>query len=431
MNKYHHTKLVGYVSSLLMLSALGWGTAYAGPRGSEFDLTLSPAGGGMEGVGTARPQDAIGMLFANPATLTQLKGSNEFLIGATFASPDLNASGPPTDLFGGPAAGAPLTGSFKGDSRIDQLVAPHAAAIHRFSPRLVGGIGFTGISGLGSDFRDVAGIPNIIADLKLFGGNMSAAYQLTDQLSLGGTFTVGIGNLQAGLTESSGAVNNLGVGGTVGLTYDAGVAVLGIAYKSELEIVYDNVIEVAPDDFQDITLEQPQEIQVGIATGKSLLRNTVVEFDFRYKNWDNAEGYSSFWKDQYVFSLGGQHKFHTRIGDIFPRLGYSYGSQLSKDKKDLGAKFGSITRVKNPGFAAPGAPASLPVTPTFLELAQATITDGYWRQSVSGGFGYAIPTTNIRLDINASYAFDGEEQFSRFHADGALFTAGMGLTWNF
>lgn len=427
MNIQHYIKLVGYVSSLLMLSVLGWGTAHAGPRGSEFDLTLSPAGGGMEGVGTARPQDAIGMLFANPATLTQLQGSNEFLVGATFAAPDLVASGTPTDLFGGPAAGAPLTGSFKGASRIDQLVAPHAAAIHRFSPRLVGGIGFTGISGLGSDFRDVAGIPNIIADLKLFGGNMSAAYQLTDQLSLGATFTVAIGNLQAGLTESGGAVNNLGVGGSAGLTYDAGVAVLGIAYKSEVEVVYDNAIEIAPDNFQDITLEQPQEIQVGIATGPSLMRNTVVEFDFRYKNWDNAEGYSSFWKDQYVFSLGGQHKLGTRIGDIFLRTGYSYGSDLAKDKEDLGTSFGSITMVKNPG---PG-PASLPVTPTFLELAQATITDGWWRQSVSIGLGYAIPTTNIRLDVNASYAFDGEERFSRFKADGTLFTAGMGLTWNF
>ena len=424
MNKQYHITFVGYFSSLLFLSIV-WGTSYAGPRGSEFDLTLTPAAGGMEGVGTARPQDAVAMLFGNPSTLTQLEGKNEFLIGATFASPQLAATGLPTDLFGGPAAGAPLTGNFSGSSRITELVAPHAAALQRITPRLVAGMGITAISGLGSDFRDVAGIPNIIADLKLFGGNMAAAYKVNDKLSIGGTFTVGLGNLQAGLTGSGGAVNNIGYGGTVGLTYDAGVAVLGVAYKTELDIEYENSIEVAANQFQSFSLQQPQEVQVGIATGKSLMRNTVVEVDFRYKNWDDAEGYSSFWKDQYIFSLGGQHKLETRIGNVFLRAGYSYLSELAKDREDLGNSFGSILFVKNPTGG------SLPVTPTFLQLVQATIADGHWQQSVSFGLGYDIPTTNIRLDVNTSYAFDGEATFGRFNADGSLFTAGMGLTWRF
>jgi len=86
--------------SFLMLGLLP-GLAVAGPHGSEFDLTLTPAAGGMEGVGIARPQDPVAMLFANPATLTQLKGSSAFTIGATFASPKLKARGQPTDLFGG------------------------------------------------------------------------------------------------------------------------------------------------------------------------------------------------------------------------------------------------------------------------------------------------------------------------------------------
>lgn len=426
MNIRRITRFTGCALSTLALISAPL-TANAGPRGSEFDLTLTPAAGGMEGVGTARPQDAVAMLFGNPASLTQLQGKNEFLLGATFASPQLEAKGSPTDLFGGPAGAAPLTGFFDGESRIDELLAPHAAALHRFSPRLVAGMGLTGVSGLGSDFRDVPGIPNIIADLKLFGSNMTAAYQVTPQLSVGASFTIGIGNLQAGLTESGGAVNNLGYGGSVGATYDAGIAVVGLAYKSELDIEYENVIEVSPDNFQDLTLQQPQEIQVGIATGDSLMKNTVLEFDFRYKNWDNAEGYNSFWKDQYIFSVGGQHKVQTGIGNVFLRAGYSYNSEIAKDQEDLGTSFGKIRFVKNPG---PG-PASLPVTPTFLQLAQATIADGHWQQSVSIGLGYEIPTTNIRLDLNTSYAFDGEADFGRFHADGALFTAGMGLSWRF
>ncbi len=430
MKNQHRIKFVGYFSSLVLASIVS-GVSHAGPRGSEFDLTLTPAAGGMEGVGTARPQDPIAMLFGNPSTLTQIEGKNEFTIGATFAAPKLLADGTPTDLFGGPAGPAPLTGFFDGQSRITELVAPHAAAIHRITPKLVVGMGITGISGLGSDFRDVAGLPNIIADLKLFGGNMTAAYQLTDNFSIGGTITIGIGNLQAGLTESGGAVNNLGYGGSVGFTYDAGAAVLGIAYKFELDVEYENVIEVAPDVFNNLTLQQPQEIQVGIATGKSLLPNSVVEFGFRYKNWDNAEGYNSFWKDQYIFSLGGQHKLPTRIGNVFLRAGYTYNTAIAKNESDLGFSFGSITFVKNPGFADPNQPPSLPVTPTFLQLAQATIADGHWQQSVSIGLGYEFPNTNVRLDLNTSYAFDGEATFGRFNAKGSLFTAGMGFTWKF
>lgn len=414
-----------------VLLTLAWcisATAWAGPRGSEFDLTLTPAAGGMEGVGTVRPQDPVAMLFANPSTLTQLKGSNAFTLGATYASPQLDAKGEPTDLFGGPAASAPLTGNFKGESRITELVAPHAAAIQRFSPRLVAGFGFTGVSGLGSDFRDVQGVPNLIADLKLFGGNMVVAYELTSQWSIGATFTIGIGNLQAGLTESGGAVNNLGIGGSVGTTYDLGPVMVGAVYKSPLSIEYENVIETAPDVFSDMRLEQPQEVQFGIATSELFSHNSHVEADFRYKNWSDADGYSSFWKDQYVISVGGQHRVATSFGDVLLRTGYSYGSNLAKDANDLGNTFGDITQVKNPG---PG-PASLPVTPAFLQLAQATITDGWWRQSVSVGLGWEVPQMkNLRLDINASYAFDGEKTLGRFKADGSLFTAGMGFTWGF
>lgn len=421
--------------SFLLLSIWS-GIALAGPHGSEFDLTLAPAAGGMEGVGIARPQDPIAMLFANPATLTQLEGSSAFIIGATFASPHLKARGEPTDLFGGTASGgdfnpgAALTGPFKGSSSIDALAAPHAAVIQRLSPKLVAGFGFTGVSGLGSDWRSVDNVPNLIADLGLFGANMSVAYKVSDQLSIGGTFTLGIANVELGLTDSTGNTHQFAISGSVGVTYDAGLYVLGLAYKGELEVEYKNVIETAPNEFSNFTLEQPQEIQFGIATGKAFSAATIIEFDFRYKNWDNADGYSSFWKDQYIYSLGAQHK----MGNLYLRAGYSYNSEIAKNNDKLGNAFGNVTTVKNPFFgtgADPAQPPSLPVTPTFLALAQATIADGHWQQSVSLGIGYDVPGMNIRLDLNTSYAFDGETDLGPFHADGSLFTAGMGLSWSF
>ncbi len=424
---------VSYTISFLLLS-LSSGVAEAGPHGSEFDLTLTPAAGGMEGVGIARPQDPVAMVFANPATLTQLEGSTAFTLGATFAAPDLKASGEPTDLFGGTASAgtfnpaAALTGPFSGSSSFDDTAAPHAVVIQRLSDKLVVAFGFTGVSGLGSDWREVQNVPNLIADLGLFGSNFSAGYKVSDKLSIGGSFTLGIASLQVGLTESTGTVHEFGVGGTVGATYDAGAFVLGFAYKAPLSVDYKNVIEVAPDQFADFELEQPQEIQFGIATGKGFFENTIIEFDFRYKNWDDADGYSSFWKDQYIYSLGGQHK----MGNIYLRAGYTFNTEIGKDSADLGNTFGDIGFVKNPFFGTgtdPAQPPSLPVTPTFLQLAQATVADGHWQQSVSIGVGYEFPGTNIRLDLNTSYAFDGEAQLGPFHADGSLFAAGMGFTW--
>lgn len=434
MKSMHTGGGVRYAVTSLLLG-LSSGLVHAGPHGSEFDLTLTPAAGGMEGVGIARPQDPVAMLFANPATLTQLAGKTAFTIGATYASPDLDASGEPTDLFGGTASAgtfnpqAALTGPFEDDSTFDDAAAPHAVVIQRLSDRLVAGFGLTGVSGLGSDWRTTPNLPNLIADLGLFGANMSAAYQVTDKLSLGATATLGIASLQVGLTDNSGTVHDFGIGGSVGATYDAGPLIVGIAYKSELSITYHNVLETAPDDFADFKLQQPQEIQFGVATTAALLANTVIELNFRYKNWDSAAGYSSFWKDQYIYSLGGQH----RIGNVYLRAGYSYNTEIAKDAEDLGNSFGNIFFVENPGFgtgADPTQPPSLPVTPTFLQLAQATIADGHWQQSVSFGLGYDIPNTNIRLDLNASYAFDGGTQLGPFHANGSLLTAGMGLTWS-
>lgn len=417
------------LKALIAGAALSMGAAAtpaeAGPRGSEFDTTLTPAAGGMEGVAIARPQDPVAMLFANPATLTQLKGDNAFLLGASFIKPSLKAEGDPTDLFGGPPNQAPLTGSFDGESRLTAAATPHAAAVHRLNDRIVLGVGFTGVSGLGGDFRNEGGLPNLVSDLKIFGANGGGSVAITDRWSVGAVATLGIGSLQIGLTESTGSVNNFGVGGTIGTTYDTGPLIIGAAYKSPLKINYKSVIETVPDTFSNLELEQPQEVQFGIATTDFLFPNTILAADFRWKNWSNAETYQDFWDDQFIGSLGIQHTIPTPLGALALRSGYSYSSDLRKDADELGNSFGSVSAV-----AAPDGSGSLPVTPTFLQLAQATIADGFWRQSVSFGVGLELSDT-VRVDMNGNFAFDGEESFDRFESDGSIWSAGMGITWGF
>lgn len=410
----------GALAALLGLAPI---VGDAAPRGSEFDNQMGPASGGMEGVAVARPQDAIGMLFANPATLTQIKARTEFLLGAAYVAPDLDASGPPTDLFGGPPDQAPLTGAFSGDSRLRAVLAPNAAALHRFSDNLVGGFGFTGLSGLGGDFRNVDGLPNLVSDLKIFGANFGAAYQVTEAWSIGAVGTLGIGSLQIGLTNNSGAVNNFGFGGAVGTTYDLGPVVLGVTYRAPLSITYKQLIERAPDDFADLELEQPQQAQFGIATTPAILPNSLIALDFTWKDWSGAETYSSLWEDQFIGAIGVQHRFGEGIGAVTLRGGYSYSTRLPEDDDEIGSGFGDLETV-----ATPDQSGSLPVTPTFVQLAHATITNGYWRQGISVGLGVKL-LDSVRVDLHGNYGFDGKERIGPFQSEASILQIGVGLTW--
>ncbi|MDT8310316.1 MAG: outer membrane protein transport protein [Methylophaga sp.] len=395
---------------LLSLSA----PVNAGPRGSELDTTLTPASGGMEGVGVVRPQDPVAMIFGNPATLTQLNGSTAFTLGGSYLNMDLDARNSSINPNPFVAPGA------SGESDFTNAAIPHAAVVHRINSQWVVGGGMTGVSGLASDFRDEPGFPALVADLKLFGANMVAGYQATDNFSVGAAVTIGIGSLNAGLVQNGSSVNGFGVGGSLGATYDFGALQIGGTYKAPMKIDYDKAVEVSPNKFDKLTLEQPQEVTFGISTTDLISDSTHIEINYRFKNWENADGYQDFWQDQHIVSVGAQHNFGNRFT---ARAGYSYGSDLVKSGSKLGNSFAGVSTLNGPN-------GPIPISPELIQSAQATITNGYWRQSISVGLSYDL-TQTIRLDTNASYAFDGEDNVGAFETDGTIITVGAGFTWRF
>ncbi len=135
-------KYAGLVTGLSMtctqLNAANYGT--------DLNLTMMPASGGMGGVGIARPQDTGSAVFGNPASLTQFNGTH-FMFGATFYAQDVDA------LHDGTTTGT----AWSGESDAGPYLIPSIAIAQSLNDRVTLGLGLGVVAGIGSDFRKVPG----------------------------------------------------------------------------------------------------------------------------------------------------------------------------------------------------------------------------------------------------------------------------------
>ncbi|MDT8345735.1 MAG: outer membrane protein transport protein [Thermohalobaculum sp.] len=397
------------VTLAVMLGAttLGALPALAGNFGSDFDISMTPAAGGMAGVGLVRPQDPVAAAFGNPATMSQLQGETSFTLGGTYLDVTAKAD------HDGSITGAPFSASSESDS----YLLPQTAALQRIGESLVVGGGITVNSGLGADFRNVSPIVRPKVEFLSFAANFGAAYDLTEDLTIGAAATLGFGLLELGLVDNTALKDAFGFRGSVGATYDLGPVAIGASYTSPLKYEFEGVTETSPGTFTDFDLTLPQMVGFGIATTDLFASDWLVEFNYRWKNWSNADGFEDVWQDQHIFALGGQY----RMGDLAFRLGYSYSTDLQK--KNVGNSIGSI------GSLALGG-GTVPVTPDLVQFVQATLTQPFWQQQISAGAGYQV-TERLRLDVQGGYAFDGDRSIGGTDIEVNEFQVGAGFTWTF
>lgn len=400
-----HTRGLFLVGSALALHA---SAVSAGNFGSDFDISMTPAAGGMGGVGVVRPQDPVASVFGNPATLTQLKGATSFTLGGTYLDVTAKAR------HDGSITGAP----FSAKSLSDSYLIPTVAAQQRVSDRLVFGAGITVNSGLGADFRQVSPVIRPKVEFLSFATNMGVAYEVNDNLSVGASATIGFGLLELGLVDNTALTDSFGIRGSIGATYNLGPVAIAASYDSELNYQFDNVTEVAPGVFTDFDLTLPQTISLGIATTDAFIDNWLFEFNYRWKNWSDADGFKSVWRDQHIFSVGAQHQLSNVIA---VRFGYSYSTDLQK--KNVGSSVGSINSLALGG-------GTVPLTPELVQFVQATLTQPFWQQQISAGLGYQF-ADHIRLDLQGSYAFDGDRTIGGTQIKVNEFQVGAGVTWTF
>jgi long-chain fatty acid transport protein len=409
----------------VVVSALPAPTRAAIPMGSEFDSTMSPAAGGMLGIGTVRPQDPLAAIFSNPSTLTQTRGSNEFLVGLTYGNLDLRADDSPSGAFGG----------YKGDSNLRDIALPHFAAVHRFNDRMVGSIGITAVSGLGGDFRDdpPPGFPpntGPLSDLKVFAGAFSGAYKFNDSFSAGASMIVGIGMFQGGLFSQSATVNGYGVAGQMGMTLSPQAVPLafGVSYRTEMNLAFDDQFQVNAVALRGLSLEQPWQIAAGIATTEAFSENTLLAFEWRFKKYGDAEFYQDIWKDQHSINFGIQQTIPAPIvGKLKLRAGYRYAFDLAKDFDDLGTSIAGESNVFVPGLVGG---TVVTINPVVLNLFQVTAANGYWAQAASLGVGAELGR-GVEFDLYGAYSFDGSHTVGLFRAKQHFFHLGFGFTWRF
>ena len=271
-----------------------------------------------------------------------------------------------------------------------------------------------------SVFGNPATLTQLGADTDFtFGANMAAAYDLTPQTTVGASVTLAYSLLEIGLLPGTGIQETFGLRTGVGITHDLGPVMVSANYNSKLTLDFNQVTETTPGNFTDLTLEQPQEIIVGIATTDATSEGFLVEANVIYKNWENAWLYQDIWKDTYTFQLGGQYNLTNKLK---LRSGYSYTNDLLKEN-GLGNSVGKL------GSLAVGGVTVL-ISPGVVQFVQATLADPLWNHNATAGLGYDL-TDTITADLNIDYGWGSDTNIGANRVETAIFTGGAGLTWEF
>jgi len=382
------------------------GVTHAANFGTDLNLSMMPAAGGMGGVGIARPQDLGASVFGNPATLTQFRGTH-FLFGATFYSVDVEAS------HDGSISGTAWTG----DSNAGPYLIPNVAVSQSIGDHTVLGGGLSVVAGVGSDFRDVAGSLDPLAEILVFGANAGIAHQLSDQLSIGAMATIALGLGQAGLNSNTASTSNFGFRGTLGATYTAGPTTIGAYYRSPLSIEYENMLQFSPTAYHSPTFEQPQEFGIGVANESLAQGKLLIAADVVWKDWSSAEAYGDIYEDQTLIAVGAQYT----LGKYKLRAGWAHVD--SPIKANVGSNVGDITSLLVGG-------GTVPLNPALTQYVQATNTEVIWEDQVTLGLGADL-TKHISADAHVAYALHREESIGATRVDAGAWQAGVGITWRF
>ena len=443
MITYSNKALIGIALSSIATSAL------ANNTGTDFNLSMHTIAGGMAGAAYTKPQEASAAVFGNPATLSQFQG-NQYNFGASLLKIEEFKNTQTTTLDGATPEESDTTFSNSSVSSADSYVIPTFGSINQISDNFYIGFGLEVDAGIGADFRNdpitlLGGAGEVLVTEKItlpltvelisLNANLATAYQVTSELSIGASVTVGFGLAQLGTVGDSTGYDELGgqldglvndFGGTTASVHDTAFAYsLGATYqlpsglgfsatlKSPLAYTFEDIIyaDLITNEgaFQDMEIEQPLEAIVGFALDNVVADGVLIEADAIWKNWSNANSYEDIYDDQLLLTFGAQ------FSDVLPgldlRIGYSHADNPLRDTPN-----NTISGLQGAGSLPLGEAADA-INPTasalatdIMKIVQMSLVPVVWQHTYSAGLGYQLTDS---ISINSFAAVSTGEKDSR------------------
>ena len=393
----------------LVVGLASAGSAAAQTYGIDFRNTLMPASGGMAGTSVAAPQDFLSAINANPAALTQYKGTH-FTIGGAFAEATVDLE---------QKAAVPLlgVGAFSAKSSTPGAIVPAIGVAQEVDglplPTTVG-LAVLGAAGGGSSYVQEPASNATSSYLLLLEFAPSVAVELTERLSIGATMFIGDGYASGPFVGTSGMTNAYALRGGFGLDYALGDATwLGAYYQTTQAFRFENeAVLFSERQPRDVDMGLPQQVGMGIANESLLDGRLLLAADALYLDWRSAALFNNIYRGQWVMQLGSQYRATDRVK---LRLGYAL-AQNPVDES-VGTRIGPV---EVPG----GVPAVKYLQAQFAIVNEHRMAAGI---SVSD-----LLMRGLDFDAFAGGMFPaGESLGSDTYVSVKSYWLGVGFTWHF
>lgn len=395
--------------AVLVVVLASAGSAAAQTYGIDFRNTLMPASGGMAGTSVAAPQDFLSAINANPAALTQYKGTH-FTIGGAFAEATIDLE---------QKAAVPLlgVGAFSAKSSTPGAIVPAIGVAQEVDglplPTTVG-LAVLGAAGGGSSYVQVPASNATSSYLLLLEFAPSVAVELTERLSIGATMFIGDGYASGPFVGTSGMTNAYALRGGFGLDYALGDATwLGAYYQTTQAFRFENeAVLFSERRPRDVDMGLPQQVGMGIANESLLDGRLLLAADALYLDWRSAALFNNIYRGQWVMQLGSQYRATDRVK---LRLGYALAQNPIDES--VGTRIGPV---EVPG----GVPAV-----KYLQAQFAIINE----HRMAAGIGISdLLMRGLDFDAFAGGMFPaGESLGSDTYVSVKSYWLGVGFTWHF
>ena len=404
----HATGKVFAAALVVATGTFATSLAYAQSYGVELGNTLMPASGGMGGTSVARPQDMLSGINANPATLTQYRGT-QFTIAGSFVGSTFDL----TQTGAAPAIGVT---PFSAKSGTPGTVVPNIGVSQELTayglPATVG-IALIGTAGAGTSFLNQPESNGTSSYLLMLDFAPSVAVKLTDRLSVGTTMFIGDGYLSGPFVGIGSNTNAFALRAGLGASYElTDDTTLGFYWKSKQRFKFrDEVILLNETVPRDVTLGLPDEIGLGIANSSLLDGRLLLAADVLYLQWKTADLFQDIYRNQWVMQLGAQYRAsrHVRL-----RAGYA----LAQNPID-----------PNTGTMVDGIPIPGGIPAVKYLQAQFGLVNEH-RLSLGMGINDVLP--GLDFDLLAGGMFPATEHYGDLTSTTVnSYWIGAGLTWRF